>query len=321
MNGKLVVSVLVVGLCLAVVPASGGPLQKNEIHPAANWVAHADVEAFRSSGLGKLILAELQAQGLEEKLQVFAAVFSFNPLKDVRGVTLYGKGKDRNQAVVLIDGQFDAERLLAVVRSNAQYKEIPHQGVILHQWLNEEKKGDQTTSQILYGYIHGGRQIVISAGLEALKQAADTLKTPAGGAASPLLGQIPASGNGMFLLIVATGVGEVVGDEPQAAVFKQANLLTLTAGQTAENVSIDLNLQGASPEVADGMVQMFQGLVAAISLAGQEQPKLSELAKGVTVSRADKTAQVRFAAPAQAVFEFVKQQLEQKGQGQTPAGQ
>lgn len=321
MNAKVVTSVLVVGLCLAAVPASGGPLHKNEISPAANWMAHADVEAFRNSGLGKLVLGELQAQGLEEKLQVVAAGFSFHPLKDVRGVTLYGKGKDRSNAVVIIDGQFDPERLVSVVRANAQYQEIPYQGVTLHRWLNEEKKGDQTTTAMMYGCIHGGRQIVVSAGLEALKGAVDTLKGPAGGAPSPLLGQIPESGKGVFLQIVATGLGEIVGEDPQAAVLKQANLLTLTAGQPAENLAIDLNLRGESAEVADTMVQMFQGLVAALTMASQDQPKLGELVKAVSVSRADKMAQIRFAAPAQAAFEFIKQQLEQKKQEQKPAGQ
>jgi len=39
------------------------------------------------------------------------------------------------------------------------------------------------------------------------------------------------------------------------------------------------------------------------------------------VSRTDKTAQVRFEARAQAIVEFIKQQVEQKKQQQKPAGQ
>lgn len=321
MNSRIVMGVYVGALCLAVAPASGGPLHKNEVSPTANWVAHADVEAFRNSGLGKLILAELQAQGAEEKLQGFANVFSFHPLKDVRDVTLYGKGKDRSNAVVIIDAQFDPERLLSVVRWNAQYQEIPYQGVTLHQWLNEEKKGDQTVTQMMYGYLHEGRLIVVSPGLDALKQAVDTLKPSAAGTASPVLGQLPESGNSVFLQAVATGVGEMVGQDPKAALLKQTDLLTLAAGENAENISIDLRLRGESVEVADNTVKMLEGILAAVALAGQEQPKLSELAKGVSVSRTDKTAQVRFEARAQAIVEFIKQQVEQKKQQQKPAGQ
>jgi hypothetical protein len=314
MGRKASIRVLVASLCLAAVPALCGPLQKNEVGPGANWVVHADVEAFRNSSLGKLIMAELQTQGLDEKLQNFATIFSFHPLKDVRDVTLYGKGRDRNNAVVIIDGQFDPEKLLAVVRWNQQYQEIPHQGVTLHGWLNEEKKGDTTTSQMMYGYIHAGRQVAVSSGLDALKQAADTLRSPGAGISSGLLSQIPEGPANAFFQAAAVGVGKIVGEDPKAVLLKQADLFTFAAGETADKVFAELRLRGESAEVADNMVKLFQGVVAAAVLAGEGQPKLSELAKSVSVSRADRVIQVRFEAQSQAVFGFLKEQWEQKQQ-------
>jgi hypothetical protein len=318
MSTRTVIGVLVAGLCLGAVPAPGRPLQKNEVSPAAKWVIHADVEAFRNSGIGKLIMAELQAQGLEEKLQGFADIFSFHPLKDVRDVTVYGRDKDRNNAVIAIDGQFDPEKVLAVVRWNPQHQEIPYQGVTIHQWPNEENKNGQTTTQTMYGYLHNGRLIVLSAGLDALKQAVDTLKGPAAGTASALLSQVPEGRNSVFVQAAALHVDELVGENPQAALLKQAEVLTLTAGQTTDNVSAELHLHSASPEVADNLVKMLQGVVAWLQMATQEQPRLSELAKGVNVARADKVAQVHFEAPAPSVLAFVKEQLDQKKQPPKP---
>ncbi len=318
MNGRAVSGVVAACFCLMAIPASARPLQKNEVSPAANWVLHADVEAFRNSGIGKLIMAELQAQGLEEKLQVFAGIFSFHPLKDVRDVTVYGKDKDRNNAVIVIDGQFDPEKVVGVVRLNPQHQEIPYQGVTIHQWPNEENKNGQTTTQILYGCLHNGRQIVLSSGLDAVKQAVDTLKAPTAGAASALLSQVPESPNGAFLQVTAVDVGTMVGENPQAAVLKQADLLTLTGGQTADNLSAELRLRSTSPEVAGNVVQMLQGVIAMVQMAGQDQPKLSELAKGLKVAQIDKVAQVRFEAPVPSVFAFVKEQLDQKKQAAQP---
>ena len=57
--------VLVASLCLAAGPGFAAPLQKSEVSPAANWVAHVDLEAFRGSVFGKLVLAEIQKQGLD----------------------------------------------------------------------------------------------------------------------------------------------------------------------------------------------------------------------------------------------------------------
>jgi len=324
MNRKVVTGILAGVLCLAAVPARGGPLQKNEVGPGANWVVHADLEMFRNTSLGKLITAELQTQGLDEKLQSFATIFSFHPLRDVRDVTLYGKGQDRSNAVVVVDGQFDPEKLLAVIRWNPQYQEIAYQGTTLHQWLNEEKKGEETTTQMMYGYIHGGRQVVISSGLGALKQAVDTLKGPAAGAPDAqrrgapggLLSQVPESRGSTFFQVVATGVGQMVGQDPKAAMLRQTDSLTLAAGEAADQLSIELGLTSESAEVAENMMKMFQGILAMASLATEEQPQLSELAKRVNVSRADRTTQVRFEAPVQSVFGFLKEQWEQKRQQQ-----
>jgi hypothetical protein len=318
MNTRAVRGVAAACLCLIAIPASARPLQKNEVSPAAKWVIHADVEAFRSSGIGKLIMAELQTRGLEEKLQAFAGIFSFHPLKDVRDVTIYGKDKDRNNAVVVIDGQFNSEKMVALVRQNPQHQEIPYQGVTIHQWPNEENKNGQTTTQIMYGYMHNGRQVVLSAGLDAVKQAVDTLKAPSAGAASALLRQVPESPNGAFLQVTAIEVGTLVGEDPQAAVLKQTDLLTVTGGQSADNMSAELCLRSASPEVAENVVQMLQGILAMVQMAGQDQPKLSELAKGLKVARVDKVAQVRFEAPVQSVFAFVKEQLDRKKQSAQP---
>lgn len=320
MSHRVLTSVLLASLCLAAVPAWAGPLQKSEISPGANWMLHADLDAFRNSTFGKLLIGELKAQGVDAKFQEFATVFSFNPLTDVRGVTLYGKGKDRNNAVGIIDGQFDADKLLNIVRWNPQYQEITYQDVTLHRWLNEDKKGG-TAGELMYGYIHKGREVVISSGLDALKQAVDVLKGSGTGASAALTSQVPQGDTGTFLQVAATGIGEMVGESPQAAILKQANSLTLTAGEAGEKAFVGIRLQGQSAEVAENILKMAQGLVAMGQLAAQEQPKLSELAKNVNVTREDKTVQARFEAPSQSIFAFLKEQWAKKQQPQTPQTQ
>jgi len=313
MNTKASMAILIAGLCLAAGPAPAAPLQKSEINPAAKWVVHADLEAFRGSAIGKLVMAELKAQGIEQKMQEFAAVFSFQPLTDIRDITLYGKGPNREDAVVIADGKFDAEKLLGIVRWNPQYKEIPHEGVTLYQWLNEDKK-NPAAEQIMYGYIHGAGKLAISSGLEALKQAVNTLKQPPAGDSTGLIGQIPAPEKGGFLQVVARDIAQFAGQEPKAAILRQADSLTLSAGEAADRVFIALQVQGQTPEVTQNIANLVQGVVAMAQLAAQEQPKLSDLAKSVKITYQDRTMQVRFEAAAQTVFGFLKEQWQQKQQ-------
>jgi len=318
MSKTIVASVLLAGLCLASVPALAAPLQKSTIGPGADWVAHADVDALRNSTIGKLVLEELKAQGVEQKMQDFASIFSFNPLTDVHNVTLYGNGKDRNRAVAVVDGRFDAQKLISLVRLNAQFQETPYQNVTLYQWHNEDKKGGP--GELMYGFVREGRGIVLSTGLDTLKQAADNLRGSGPGPSAGLAGQVPSAESGTFLQIVATGIANLAGDDPQAAILKQADLFTAGAGEAGDKAFIGLRLRGQSPDVADSVMKMVQGVVAWTQMVAPEQPKLSELAKNVNVTREDRTVQIRFEAASQSIFAFLKEQWQKKQQQQPTQG-
>lgn len=319
------ITVLIAGLCLVAGPAFAAPLQKSEVSPTANWVAHVDLEAFRSSAIGKLVLAELKNQGLEQKLQDFSNIFSFNPLQDIRDVTLYGKGQDRNNAVAVIEGQFDTQKLLSLIRLNAQYQEIPYKGSTLYRWQQEQRQGQQPTGQaaeqMMYGCICEGNRIVVGSGLQAVQGAVDTLKGQATGTSTGLLKQIPPAQGKVFAQVVAAGVGEMVGQNPQAAMLQQTDSLTLTIGETTDKVFGQLNLQGQTAQVAENTTKMLQGLVAMVQMSANEQPQIAELTKGLNISQADKTTQVRFEAPTQTIFQFIKDQWakQKPSQGQPPA--
>jgi hypothetical protein len=312
--------ILIAGLGLAAGPAFAAPLQRSEVNPAANWVAHVDLEAFRNSAIGKLVLTELENSGLNQKIEQFMTVFSFNPLRDIRDVTLYGNGQDRSNAVVVVEGQFDTQKLLSMLRLNSQYQEIPYKGSTLHRWQQEPKPGRQPAdNQMMYGCVCDGNRIVMGSGLDAVQQAVDTLKGQASGASSGLLGQIPEGPNKVFAQVAAVGVGQIVGQDPKAALLKQTESLALSLGENSDKVFGELSLTGQSAEAADSMTKVIQGLIAFAQLNG-ERPQLAELAKSLSVSQADKTTQVRFEAPAQTVYRFLKSQWEQRQkQGQQPA--
>ena len=326
MSKKASLTILIAGLCLAAAPAFAAPLQKSEVSPTANWVAHIDLEAFRGSSIGKLVLAELRNQGLEQKLQDFSNIFSFNPLQDIRDVTLYGKGQDRSNAVVVVDGQFDTQKLLSLLRLNSQYQEIPYKGSTLYRWQQEQKPGqqppaDQAADQMMYGCVCEGNRIVVGTGLEAVQRAVDTLKGQATGASTGLLNQIPQGQGKVFAQVVAAGVGDIVGENPQAAMLKQTDSLALTIGETTDKVFGQLSLQGQTAEVAANTTKLLQGLIAMVQLSAGEQPQLAELTRSLTISQADKTTQVRFEAPTQTLFQFLKDQWAKQKQtpGQPPA--
>jgi hypothetical protein len=149
----------------------------------------------------------------------------------------------------------------------------------------------------------------------------DTLKGQTAGAPTGLLNQIPPTQGKVFAQVVAAGVGDIVGANPQAAMLKQTDALALTLGETADKVFGQLSLQGQTAEVAANTTKLLQGLIAMVQLSANEQPQLAELVKNLSISQTDKTTQVRFEAPTQTIFQFLKDQwAKQKStQGQPPA--
>jgi hypothetical protein len=305
MSRKASMIVLLAALGLAVAPALAAPLQKSQIHPTATWVAHIDLEAFRGSGIGRMVMAELQKQDIGRQAESFETLFSFNPLNDLHNVTLYGKGADRDNAVIIIGGKLDTEKLLSFVRLSPQYQEAQYKGATIHRWHQEHH-------QMMSGYIDSSNRIVIGFGLEAVQQAVDALKGQATGTPTNLLTQIPEGRGRVFAQVAATGVGEIAGQNPQAAMLKQADSLALAVGEATEKVFAELNLLGQSADVAENINKTLQGIVAMVQLMANEQPQLADLAKNLHVSRADKTVQIRFEAATQSVFGFLKTQWEKQ---------
>lgn len=303
---KLMV-VLMASVLLAAVPALAGPLVIEQVSGGANWVVHANQQQFKKTQTGQLIRKEMVNLGIEENLSNFAMIFSFHPLDDVRDVTIYGTGKDREKAVVLIDGFFDKERILTILRMNPQYKEITYGDIVLHEWFDENQKDP---NQMMYGSFYKDDLIVMGAGLEAVKLAVDVLKGSAENAAGGIFNQAALNAKGAFFQAAGKRVGEMVeqDQDPQAAVLKETDQLGLAIGEIEGKFYIDLGLTAKSEEAAQAITNILDGIIAFVSLPNEDQPKLAELAKKVKVSCEKNTVQVHFESDPEAVVQFLKEQ-------------
>jgi hypothetical protein len=311
---RMLVSVLIVSVLLAAVPLQGGPLLKSRVSADANWVVHADYDLFNKTIIGQLIRAELASLDLEEKLQDFKTIFSFHPLDDVRNVTLYGSGHDREKAVVLIEGDFDQETLVGLVRMNAEYEEIKYGDVVVHSWVDENRKYPGKAGQRMYGCVPKDHLVVMGAGLEALKQAVDVLNGSAANAADGVFDQGALETTGAFFQVAANGVGDVAEHQHHAALLKQTDKLGVAIGEVEGMFYADLILSAKSQETAQNLKKVLEGMIAFLTLAGSERPVLAELARKLELSTADNVVAIHFESDSAAIISFLKEQWEAKKQ-------
>jgi hypothetical protein len=305
---------IIASVLLISCPALGRPLVKSHVSAGANWFLHADYEQFCNTQIGRLIRVEMKNEGIDEQLENFAAVFSFNPLKDIRGVTIYGNGSDKEKAVVLVDGTFDKEKLVSLVSMNPEHEEFKHGDIVIHGWVDENKRNADGTSEKMYGCFYGERLLVLSAGRQATKHAVDVLNGSAGSASGDLFNSAVLDAKGAFLRVGAYGLAKIVGQQPKAAMLKQAEELDLVVGEDGGSFYIDAGLKADSQEAAANISKMVDGVIAFAALAGEEQPKLAELAKKLKLSCVDKAVRVRFESDSRSVFEFLKEQWHKQKQ-------
>jgi hypothetical protein len=304
---KKLLIVLVTSILVVESPVLAGPLVIEQVSGSATWVVHANQEQFKKTQTGQLIRKEMVNLGIEDNLSNFVMVFSFHPLDDVRDVTIYGTGKDSEKAVVLIDGFFDKERILSLLRMNPRYQEIKYGDIVLHQWIDENQKDP---NKLMYGCFYKDDLIVMSAGLDAVKQQVDVLKGKAKSATNEVFNHAALAANGAFFQAVGKRVGELIGEQedPQAAALKQTDQLGIAVGENEGDFYIDLGLIAKSEEAAQAITQILEGIFAFVSLPNQETPMLAELAKKVKVACELNKVQIRFKSEPEAVVQFLKEQ-------------
>ena len=165
---------------------------------------------------------------------------------------------------------------------------------------------------MMYGCIFEGRLVVMSAGLEAVKQAVDVLKGSVENATNRSFNLGAQTTNGVFFQAMATGVSEMVGQEKKAAVLRQTDALSLIIGENDDKVYCSLGLSAKSAHVAQNIKKMLEGMIALASLVGADQPRLFELAKNLQPSCIDNKVYLHFESESQSVFNFLKEKWERK---------
>ena len=90
--------------------ASEKQIGLEKIPSSANWIAHLDFEAFRSSEIGAFVLQDiLKAPHIEQKMTGFKNAFGVD-IDQLGFVTAYGSG-EKNVGVVYAQGGFNTKQL------------------------------------------------------------------------------------------------------------------------------------------------------------------------------------------------------------------
>jgi len=264
--------------------AFGGALDSSVVCGEASWVAHVDIEAMLASETGKMFLAASEArEGHAKRMATLKEYVACDPLKDIRGVTIYGSQLGVHDAAVIADATVDSEKLITTLKTKASYKTVEHGKHAVHQWA-DKMRGDNTASSFACFYdkntvVFGTSLKRIGGALDVLDAKSDTL------AKTKAIKSLPEASKGAIFTLAADKIVFPQGRAPRAAMLKKVSSLAIQFGEGAEGLFISSSMQAGSVEDAVNMRKFIQGFVALSNMVRQQEQfaMLRDLGEKITV--------------------------------------
>ncbi len=286
-------------------------IDNGQVNSSAKWVAHFDNELWRNS-VGFDLLAEvLENKGLTEKIQGHLAkaveTLGFHPVEDIKDVTLYNDGYAKSEGVMLLEGKFNKEKLLTLLDNDPAHQEHKHGNAIIHQWYDKHKEKDS------FGSIVSEELIVIGSSLTKVQKALDVLADKSLSLGVDNGASLP---EGTIFSASITGISTIAGDHPKAATLKLIESINLAIGETGtpddKKTFVNATLNVNSPETANQVKDIVNGMLAFVKLRQQERPILVDLAQSVIVIVDKNKVIISFEYPVEDIFEIMKYMHEMK---------
>jgi hypothetical protein len=279
-----------------------GPLNQRQIPASAKWVLHLDAEALGQTVFGRLVYGAVRTQH-QNKLDAITLFLGSDPTTDIYGLTLYGPDSNEANAVALIHGRFDREKLLSLLALNPDYAESAHGETTLYHWQEKMRGKPQT------GTFAAVDLIVISQSQDAVKAALDVLagqSQPLAEDAGSSLAILTEWADGAFIAAAADGLSDLAAGNEHAAVLKNSQMMSIVADEVDGQMRLFVHLEGKSDQAAQQIEQVARGMLAFAALKVQHDQELSALFEAIQLTRAERQIVMSFEYPSAELYEFAK---------------
>lgn len=243
--------------------AGAAPLDTQLVSADANWLFHFNARGFWDTQLGTLAIDSMDER-VHRRLDGMAALLGTDPVSDIFGVTLYGKDADQANAVAVISGRFDREKLLSLLRMKENYQEFEHDDHVIYKW-------DQH-----HGVFAAEDTIILSQSRSALETALEVfLRKEPNITDKDKFSIVRQAPDGAVVTAYMQGLSQVARDHGRAAILRNTDSLFMYASEQAGMLNVSAMAQSKDIESAGQMVQVVRGMLALAML----NPDMADLGK------------------------------------------
>lgn len=289
MKKLLPLLVLTTGLGL-----QASPLPRSQVAGDSKWVIHLDMEQFAPSQTCKLLMnGRSGAKSFQGMLNHYRTLLGVDPLKDIAGITLYGREVTGNNGTALVSGALDSRAITRQFSTYPQYNSKSYGKLNLQNWQ------DKATGRPLWACFYTTRLLILASDESSILNATATL-----GGAKPNLATgksviLPMQNlrDGSFFTAVTKGYAGSNADPIKAMILKSTDAATMQLSEKAGMVDGDILLKASSPDSALQIHQVLNGLMVAANISDSTSP-LARLAGMSDISREDNNILMKLHCPA-----------------------
>lgn len=259
--------------------AIAGPLVPSRVLPDATWVVHLDIEGMVNSNIGRQLLSGEFGEELRADIEEdFVREMGIDPLRDLRGVTIFGHTDEETEALILISANNGIDAPLAKLPDLVpNYNAIREGDRVVHTWRDNE--------ETVYAYAapgaggNGERVVLFSGNIDELRRG--MLRLEAGGAeTAPALSDGKAPSPGSFFFVSADripGMGDA--DDGASAMLRYARQIVFDAGEQGNEFRASARITTDDAADATTMLQAVQGMMAMGRMIASSEPEMAPLVK------------------------------------------
>jgi hypothetical protein len=254
----LLLTAFLVALALGVIaaPAAAGSADQLAVVPAeAQWALYVDVQKLTASSLFKTLVGESEMAKIQEKTDKTFVKLGIDPMKDLKGVTVFGMGKEDKEAVVALSGKFDRAHLIGLIKAETKYQEIPFGKYLLYKWDEDE-----------FGAFAADDLVLLGENEAAIKAALETLEGRKKDAVPPLLAGAFKESPDALLVFGVNNVSQLIGEHDKPVILTKMKGAAGSVSEKGEDLNLRINILAESAQVAKDVEQAIRGLLAIANL-------------------------------------------------------
>ena len=232
------------------------PSQISAVPQDAAWALHIDMQRLSSSTTFKGLLEENGPAKMKGKADHFLGKLKIDPMKDLKGITIFGGAKKEEDAVVAFKGKFDKVHLLGLINAEEDHKEIPYGKYTVYSWDGDD-----------FGVFAADDLILIGENEASIKWALDTLeKSKKDATAFPFLARVLKDSPDAIIAAAVNSVSTLVGAKGKPVILSKMRQAGGSLSESGENVNLKVSIAAESAQVAKDVEQAIRGLIAMANL-------------------------------------------------------